>query len=29
MVLSSNCKLITYRFTNVELPKENPNTKKK
>jgi type IV pilus assembly protein PilO len=29
MVLSSNCKLITYRFTNVELPKENPKTKKK
>jgi type IV pilus assembly protein PilO len=29
MVLSSNCRMITYRFTNVELPKENPNTKKK
>ena len=24
MLLNSNCKLITYRFTNVELPKEKP-----
>ena len=28
MVLNSNCRLLTYRFTNVELPKENPKTKK-
>ncbi len=28
-LLNSNCKLITYRFTNVELPKSNPkNTTK-
>lgn len=29
MILKSNCRLVTYRFTNVELPKENPKTKKK
>jgi type IV pilus assembly protein PilO len=29
MLLNSNCKLVTYRFTNVELPKDNPKNKKK
>jgi type IV pilus assembly protein PilO len=29
MVLKSSCKLITYRFTNVELPKETPKKTKK
>jgi type IV pilus assembly protein PilO len=29
MLLNSNCKLITYRFTNVELPKGDPKKPKK
>jgi type IV pilus assembly protein PilO len=29
VLLSSNCKLITYRFTNVELPKSDPKKTKK
>jgi len=29
MILNSTCRLITYRFTNVELPKGKPNNTKK
>lgn len=29
MILNSSCRLITYRFTNVELPKSNQTNKKK
>lgn len=29
MILNSDCRLVTYQFTNTELPKQNPKTRKK